>query len=415
MIVSLTQITQTRLLHLRWLSVLGMVAAAVASPNILGSPDAMPRLLAFATVIGCANVCLTVAAALYRNTADGLPMFSPLVQLSFDLMAWASYIYLSGGASNPLISVFLPIVAVGAIALRPVQAWVLAAGAIAAYSFLWNFHVPLSIVDAKTATRLHLLGMWAVFVVSAVVVVWFILQMTDAIRKRDAALAEAREQAIRDDWLISLGSLAAGAAHELSTPLGILNILSDELLEYGRLPPEASEDVCQMKRQIGVCKQALQQLTQQAGQPRGLALEKVNAVDWLQRILAAWESLNPRAEIRFEHSPDLLPCRLAAHGVLDRALGNLLDNAVKAGARHLRVAAGRDDDCLNLTIQDDGPGMPPEALNRFHRQQPADSVHGLGIGLLLTRATVERHGGALTLTPIENGGTLAQLSLPLAC
>lgn len=78
---------------------------------------------------------------------------------------------------------------------------------------LWFFHQPLAIADAYTATSLHIFGMyWLVFVVSDGVLVWFILQVTKAVRERDAALARAREQAIRNDWLVAMGSLAAGAA-----------------------------------------------------------------------------------------------------------------------------------------------------------------------------------------------------------
>lgn len=412
MLASLTQITQVRLINLRWLSVLGMVAAALVSPNLLGSGDLMPRLLAFATVIGSVNVCLLVAATVYRGSADGLPVFSPLVQLTFDLAAWGCYIYLSGGATNPLISIFLPLAAIGAIVLGRVQAWFLGLAVILAYSFLWRFYQPLAIADAETATHLHLLGMWLVFAVSTVVLVWFILQMMQAIRERDAALGEAREQAIRNDWLISMGSLAAGAAHELSTPLATLNVLAEELLGDDRLPLALRPDLLLMQRQVEVCKLALTRLTQRAGHPRGAPENGVPAANWLRNVLAAWLALNPSASLVTGIPAELDNYLLSFDLAIERAITNLLDNALRAGASHIAVLAGLVGRSLRVAIKDDGQGISALALQAFGAGQPILSGNGMGIGLLIARTAIEHRGGTLELCRQAGPGTEARISIP---
>ncbi|MDP3537824.1 MAG: ATP-binding protein [Azonexus sp.] len=409
---SLTQVTQLRLINLRWLSVLAMAIAAIISPSILGSSDLMPRLLALATVIGCANVCLLVAAMLYRGDPEGIPLFSPIVQLTFDLAAWSAYVYLSGGASNPLISILLPLVAIGAIILSNAQAWLIGIAAILAYSFLWKFNQPLAIHDARTATNLHLLGMWLVFAVSTIVVIWFIRQMTNAIRLRDMALAEAREQAIRDDWLISLGALAAGAAHELSTPLATLNVLVDDLLFEDTLAPSLHQDIELMKRQITLCKQALTQLTERAGHSRSAASNLVSAGTWLRRVVAAWHSLNPGAELTIQIADQLTDYGLRPDVAIERAINNLLDNAINADSRAIKVHSELQNGGLCCTIQDEGCGISSAALGAFNQRQPAISSNGMGIGLLLARAAVERLGGSLALRPGDIGGSTACLCLP---
>lgn len=412
LIRSLTQITQARLINLRWLSVLAMFAAALLSQNIIGSGDLMPRLLAFATFIACVNACMQLAVVFSRVSSTGLPMLSPFIQLFFDLASWGSYIYLSGGATNPLISIFLPLVAIGAIVLGRLQAWFLGIAAIATYTFLWRFYQPLNIVDAQTATRLHLLGMWLVFVVSAIVVIWFILQMTQAIRQRDTALAEAREQTIRNDWLISMGSLAAGAAHELSTPLGTLNILIDDWLEGDQVLDTQRPDLELMRRQVDSCKRALSQLTQRAGNPRSDKLEPVAADIWLQGLLGAWQALNPAGNIVLADVSALGKAKLMLSITIERALTNLLDNAVKAGATTILVRAAITPTSLDLQIEDDGPGIAQEAMEAFSAGQPVMSADGMGIGLLLARTAVERVGGKLALQRLPEGGTRACVSLP---
>ena len=420
MIDSLTRIIQASLLRLRWLSVAAMVLAALVSPLLLGPSELMVRLLVYAGLVGLVNLGLQLADSTL-GAAEAPRFFSPAVQLSLDLLAWGGYLFLSGGATNPLISLFLPLVAIGALILTPRQAWLLALGSILIYSLLWYFYVPLHIADFARAGTLHLFGMWLVFALSAVLVVGFILQLTGGIRRRDRELAIARERAIRDDWLIALGSQAAGAAHELGTPLASLNVLADDLLDDARLPPPLAADVQAMKTEIRRCKETLSQLTARAAQAQvqtGQAPAQP-AADWLRRLLQVWQSRHPTLAVAWNPGPNLHEHPLPADIALEQALSHLFDNARKAGASHIQVRAEAQWGWLVVEIQDDGRGMSPAALDAFIRRQPLESTAGLGVGLLLGRAAIERRGGSLSFIATDDGldqgpGTCVQVRLPLA-
>jgi len=411
---SLPGLTRQRLIGLRWLSVLAMVAAALFSPYILATHGLLPPLLAVAAVMASLNACLHLADALDRREEGGFPLLSPGLQLALDLTGWGAFIYLSGGATNPLISIFLPLVAIAAQVMAALPAWLFGMAAILAYSFLWRFYQPLPLADAVVATRLHLLGMWLVFAVSALVVVWFVSRMTQAIRQRDVALAEARETAWRNDWVVALGSLAAGAAHEMSTPLATLTLLIEGLLEEGEDHPRWREDLAAMQAQIAACKNSLTQLTARAGHGRSEALAAQPAREWLRHVLAAWHAQYPRHNLEIHLAPELEEQRLAPDIGLERALHNLLDNAGRASRSWIAVRAECQATDLFLTVSDDGPGIPAPALARFRQGQPIPSVAGLGIGLLLAKGAVERLGGSLSLDLAPHGGTRACLRLPLS-
>ncbi|MFZ1575395.1 MAG: ATP-binding protein [Chromatiaceae bacterium] len=413
MIDSLTRIIQASLLQLRWLSVMAMALAALVSPYILGPSALMGRLLVFTGAIAAINLVFMLAARFLGAAMDVPLFFSPLVQLTFDLLAWSAYIFISGGATNPLISIFLPLVAIGALVLGQRQAWFFALAAILIYSFLWNFYVPLYIADYQMAGTLHLVGMWLVFTLSAVMVVWFILQLTASIRSRDQELAAARERAIRDDWLISLGSQAAGAAHELSTPLATLNILVDDLLDDSRLAAALAPDVQAMKAPIQRCKKILSQLAARAGHASGGEPPYFPARAWVQRLLFAWQSQHPRAELRLDISPELDRFGLPADLAIERALANLLDNALQAQANLIQVRALARAGTLEMRVADNGTGIPPATLEAIKQRQPLISTQGMGVGLLLGRVAVERRGGSLSFLPSATGGATAQLCLPL--
>ncbi|MER2624458.1 MAG: ATP-binding protein [Accumulibacter sp.] len=408
MLRSLTQVTQIRLINLRWLSVSAMAMAAVVSPNILGTHELMPRLLAFSCSVASANVCLLFATLLYQH---GIPMFSLWVQLVLDLTIWAFFIYLSGGATNPLISVLLPLVAIGAMALDRFQAWALGGLAILAYSLLWRYHHPLQISDSQRATYLHLLGMWLVFSVSTIVAIWFIQQMREEIHRRDVILAEAREAALRNDWLVSLGTVAAGAAHEMATPLATLNVLADDWTDDPRFPEGYRGDLALLRKQIEVCRTTLNQLANRA-HPSSSSGASTTA-SRIKGLVAAWHGLHPGANIELDVGDELEAQALFMDITVERAITNLLDNAEQCGATRIVVSAAVSRNWLVISIVDNGPGIADEVLIALAKGLPVLSEKGMGIGLAISKASLERCGGKMTIERRVESGTLATVILPL--
>jgi two-component system sensor histidine kinase RegB len=421
MIQSLKLVTNIRLIHLRWLSVAGMLVAALISQKLLDSSELVASLSLYALAVGMINASLMYSSYFLRDGKVKSLVLSPLAQLMLDLVLWSGYVYLSGGAANPLISVFLPLVAFGAILLTEKQAWTVGLLSIVTYSLLWKFHIPLPMADnmdhahMHDATSQHLLGMWVVFVVSALVLVWFVSRMGQAIRERDAALAQAKEKALRSDWIFSMSSLAASAAHEMSTPLATLHILLDDMLENaGHLSQQMKDDVLLMQKQVDICKSALSQLTRRAGQPRNAPLTGIQATTWLQALVDGWSTLHPAVSVQLQIAQDFEVGRLGADITLERALTNLLDNAMNAGATQVAIGARQSAGEMILTIDDNGNGISEAALEAFRLWQPVESASGMGIGLMLCRSTVEQLGGALELEQQGAGGTRATLRLRVA-
>jgi two-component system sensor histidine kinase RegB len=341
-------------------------------------------------------------------------------QLCLDLTAIAALLFFSGGATNPLISMLLLPVVAAALSLPIRQVIGIAILAVLAYSLLMFFFVPLALADPSRAAALHLTGMWATFVAAVVIIGGFILRMTIALRERDAALAAAREQALRDERVLALGTLAASAAHELGTPLATMAVLADELEFDAHLGAEANADLQLLREQIAYCKRVITGLTQRAGAGRADNAEKLPADEWVNRIFENWLRRNdePQAEFAkvgadgmeslFGTAPALVPDRALEHGLL-----NLLDNAIRAGAP-IKLTLNWDAVMLKISVRDSGPGFSDEALRRAGNEPFPAHATGSGVGLLLTRAAVERQGGRLHLANSAAGGAVAELTLPLA-
>jgi signal transduction histidine kinase len=143
------------------------------------------------------------------------------------------------------------------------------------------------VADAERAARLHLAGMWLTFVVSAAMIAWFVARMTASIRERDSRLAAAREQALRDERVVALGALAAGAAHELGTPLATMAVLVGELEHDPSLDADARADLALVREQVALCKGIISGMaaTQRRGAPESLQAQ--DAGDWLRGVRGA--------------------------------------------------------------------------------------------------------------------------------
>lgn len=404
------RLTLRRLVALRWWLLVGAAAAILAAPSSLAIPLPVFPMLAVVALTAGFN------ALAWRRVRAGEPVGPAELfgQLCVDLTALAALLFLSGGAANPVISLLLVPVAVAALSLSGGFAAATAALAVMLYSLLmWHF-VPLAIADAERATRLHLAGMWLTFVVSAIMIAWFVVRMTAAVRERDARLTEAREQALRDERVVALGALAAGAAHELGTPLATMAVIVGDLECDDGLDAAVRADLVVLRQQIGACKGIITGLTERAGASRSECAHAVRADLWLTQVRDRWNALRPHAQSRLELAGPQPAPAVVVDEALEQGLVNLFNNAADAGWGDVAIRGSWDDAGLAIEVRDDGPGFPSGVLDRAGREPFPAHAGGSGIGLFLAHAAVGRMGGRLTLSNPPEGGGLARVELPLA-
>ncbi|CAG6392415.1 HAMP domain-containing histidine kinase [Streptomyces cocklensis] len=210
--------------------------------------------------------------------------------------------------------------------------------------------------------------------------------------------------------------LIADAGHELRTPLTSLRT-NIELLERseatGRaIPPEDRRALlASVKAQMTELAALIGDLQELSRPDAAPTLQVVPLHEITGTALERARLRGPDLTISADVSPWFVRGEAAA---LERAIVNLLDNAVKfsppAGRIDVRLHGGR------LTVRDHGPGIPAEELphvfERFWRSPSARSLPGSGLGLSIVARTVHQAGGTIALTPAQGGGTEAALYLP---
>lgn len=396
----------SRLVLLRWWWIAGLTLAVLSAPTFLAIALPLPPLIAVLLLLAGFNVIAQRRAAQRDFDTPELAL-----QLGIDLTGMSVLLYLTGGASNPLISLLLLPVAIAALTLPGVWVAGIVGIAIGAYSFLMLYSLPLAIADVERATRLHLAGMWLTFLVSSALIAWFVTRMTAAIRQRDAQLAAAREAALHNAQVVALGQLAAGAAHELGTPLATMNVLVGELMQDKRLPDDTRQDLQLMHRQIALCKELIGGLTRRAGIGRAGDVQRVAVTDWMEGLLGRWRSQQPQAGCSLVIDTAGEVPLFDAAPALDQAVINLLNNAVQVAPQEMCVHLAWDAREIRIAVHDHGPGFPADVLKCAGDEPVVSQTQGAGIGLWLTRAAARQSGGRLEL---ENRatGAVATIVLP---
>ena len=398
-----------RLLLMRWFAIAGWLALAAAAQPLLDIALPLAPMLAIVLLLAVFNLATRRRLARGGAVSDG-ELFA---QLCVDVTALTLLLFFSGGGANPLVSLYLPTIAIAAVVLPGRFAWSVVALSVTAYSLLVFWNIPLPVPDAERATRLHLAGMWLIFVASAALIAWFVARMAAAIRSRDLQLAAAREEALRNERVIALGSLAAGAAHELGTPLATMAILAGELGRNADLSTEAREDLALLREQVEHCKGIITSLAARAGQSRAEGGGAITLDRWLEQVIARWRQLRPHAEAKVSLHGTAAAPSIVGEATLEQALLNLFNNAADAGGGEVDIEAEWDKERLRLEVRDRGPGFDEKVLLAAGRAFVTTREEGTGIGLFLAHAAVERLGGRIVLANRDGGGAVTRIELPL--
>lgn len=392
------------LIKLRYLGIAGALLALLVANAIMDLGPARTPLLSVLTALLVGNVVAHIW--LRRREADAELLV--LVQMAIDVIALTIVLQFSGGPGNPFVSLYLVPVSVAAATMRRSYAMAVAMLAVGFYSWLLFSHQHrMHLGGSGFAT--HVTGMWVQFLISAMILLVVLCRFRAIVEDQRQRLAQARERQLRDESLIAVGALAAGTAHELNTPLTTLGMLVDECADSA-VPPTA-DDYRLMREQLSRCRNHVGALAALAR--RGAFGETVvQPVDeFIDDCLEQWQLLRPGVTVRRSR---LLPgVRIAVDQALPQAVINLLNNAadanVLAGSEQAIVLeSDRVDDRFVLHILDRGPGLRPDsdAVSGLARGS------GLGIGLLISNASIERCGGHVRLFAREGGGCVTEVVLP---
>jgi two-component system sensor histidine kinase RegB len=406
-------------LLLRWGTAAAHLIVLLAVRFGLGLTFPLGPALALIIFDVLANLSLTVWARDRRE----LPTSAIGLVVSLDIGLLTLLLHVTGGPYNPFSLLYLLHLAIASLSLSTRWAVANTVLALAAYGALFSLSNDHSGHHAHgahsgAALRLHLEGMWYAFATTAAFMVPVIHQLRVQL-DREAALRQ------RQARMASLATLAAGAAHELSTPLSTIALAARELertLEQAAADPALTSDAKLICEQVIRCRTILEQLGQDAGSPAGEP-DAETLIPALVRAAILGAELDPAAVTLDIRAPLQTECVMVAPRTLRRALRGLLRNAADAAHSSgaplaITVTVRLDGPLLQITVADRSGGMVAGAAYRAGEPffSTKETGRGMGLGIFLARSLCEQRGGALTLTDQPGVGVTIQMTLaaPLA-
>lgn len=394
-----------RYLLLMRLSMVTMEWLALATLWFLAPPLAGPAPL----LVTIAHALFAAASWLWMTRHPPRLALPVTFSLAADLVALGIWLALTGGSTNPLVSLLLLPLATGLVLIPLRHSLVITLLAITVYTLLMLYPVPPPADLTRAAyMQLHLMGMWGTFALTAAIMLVVVGSLASQLREQQQALARSREERLRDEQVIALGLSAANVAHRLGTPLNTMTLVVDDL----KLAPECTafrEDLELLNQQLGLCREQLQTMTEAAVRAREAATETLPLARWQQRLRESATLLWPGARIQWPQNPPEAAVRVDA--TLDQAVLNLIANALRASPEGIEVGTSVEDNRARLTIIDRGAGIE----DTLPGQHPVRSEQGLGVGLFLSNATIQRLGGRLSAEARTEGperGTTMTIELP---
>jgi two-component system sensor histidine kinase RegB len=405
----------TWLVTVRWTTLLAGAGAMAAGHSAL--QVSAPIGPAAGLLAACALSNLWLLWRTRSGTDPGLPRVAGIL-LCADVLLISWLLWRSGGVLNPVSVFYLVPIVVSALVLGRAWTWGVTALSAGAYAAL--FLAPPAELRAAQVMHpeiaLHMRGMWLGFAGTALIIAVLVARLADAVERRDRALEALRERTARATRVAGLATLAAGAAHELSTPLSTIAVAARELernLIAGNARADWQHDANLIRVEAGRCRQILDGMAA-AGGGTIAEVPRVTSVGDIVSAATAHVSAADRGRIAAELGRDIRVVWPAT--VVARALGNLLQNAVQASPGNLGVElrAAEVDGVVHVSVVDHGAGMSPEDLGRagepFFTTKPAGE--GTGLGLFVARSSAEQLGGRLELSSAIGRGTTATLILP---
>jgi two-component system, sensor histidine kinase RegB len=343
--------------------------------------------------------------------------------LAFDTICLTALLALSGGPANPFTLLYLVQITLSAVVLSKQWTWLLGVLSALGFAFLFWANVPVSVFEMHHTTdgfSIHLVGMWIAFAAGALLITVFIGKVSEALRRREQEVLRLQHQLARHERLGSIATLAAGAAHELGTPLGTIAVASKELEFYATKiskDQQVVEDARLIRSEVERCSRILKQMSARGAEQPGESPVAVALSELLESVRRGLP-LPAQQRVQVTAAGDTGGAVLPVEAV-KQALTALVKNALEASGEQQWVRLGVEPTATGarFTVVDSGSGMSQETLNRvaepFFTTKAAGG--GMGLGTFLARALAERLGGGLFFESEPGKGCTAILELPLTC
>ncbi len=405
------------LIRLRWLAIIGQSAAILV----------VAYWFEFSTPVGACFALIAASAWINLYLAFRYPAthrLQPVAALAIlvvDALQLAGLLYLTGGLANPFAILMIVPVVISATSLPLMYTALLGLLVGAAASLLVGYHLPLPWYELTglAVPFLYVIGVWMAILSTIAFTAIYAWRVAEEARQLAAALSATELVLQREQHLSALDGLAAAAAHELGTPLATIALVVKEMQRTLEHDPKLHEDLALLRSQSERCKEILKRLTSLSSQSEE-HLARLPLTSLIEDVISPHRDFG--IEIRLEPGKTIGPEPVGRRnpGVI-YGLGNLVENAVDFARESVAVRWDWDQDRVRIRVSDDGPGFPPEIMDRIGEPYMTtrsgaqlEGGGGLGLGVFIAKTLLERSGAAVAFRNGSEPGQGAEVEITWA-
>jgi len=411
------------IMRLRWFAFWVQLLGVVIFSYFFGFSFNIAPVLTVISLLGVTNVALRFYIHKHSVPLKHLPLYLVV----FDNVLLTALFYYTGGPNNPFTVLYIVHVVMAVVALRPIWVWVVCLISLLGYGLLFFHHIPLGTPDAMAHhhhggdqqghANWHLWGMWLALGIAMVLTAYFIGKVLRALQDREKKLSAMKAVAQQNARLASLTTLAAGCAHELSTPLGTIAVVSKELqraLEKSQIDDQTESDLKLIGAEVQRCRAILDLMCANLA-TQSQKDNDIGSMTALIEMVGNCLGSDNLGVLQIKMNPNTILPALPLQP-LTHLLVAIIKNGIDASnsGEKVHLSASQSNQWFIFTIQDFGSGISQEDISRigepfFTTKAPGK---GMGLGLYLAQATVTSLGGSITFESQCDAGTTVSIMLP---
>jgi two-component system, sensor histidine kinase RegB len=321
--------------------------------------------------------------------------------LLYDLIQLSILLFLTGGILNPFSFLLIIPAIVSSTFLSMGTTIILSAITSFMLFIITHFYLPLPGMDDNTfyVPSFYKFGILTSILIGLIFLSYFGIRFSGETKKRSEALNKLQEVIAKEYELESLGGQAAAAAHSLGTPLATISVVAKELKKEIGDNKEFSKDIDLLISQTKRCSEILKKISKKQIEEDSF-LSYIKLEDLLVEIINSFKETsskkielfneNDRNKIDIQRMPEII-----------YGLRNFIGNAVKFSKSEVRINLNSDDKIIEIRINDDGPGIPEDIINKIgepyikSKSKELIANSGLGLGTFLGKTLLERQGANL--------------------
>jgi len=398
------------LISIRWIAITGQLLAIIVVNFFLNIP--IPLLYCLLIIV--ISILINFLSLFPKSRSNYLSEYEAFYFLLYDTIQLAILLYLTGGIYNPFCLFLIAPVIISASHLKISYSVFLSIFSIFIIFLLSFFYIEIIWPENFFVPKLFTSGLVLALVIAIIFIAVYVYILSNSSRKLSNALNQTQIALINQKKVSEIGSLAAAAAHEMSTPLNTIFLILGDLKKDKTINDDLKSDILLLKEQANRCKKILLNLSKNPQNLKDSFLKKIKISNLVNLSFEKFLKNNKNLKISVKTLHEEEEPLINYSDEIMYGLGNIIQNAIEHSREKINVNISWSNEFIFISVQDDGKGFTNEILERIGNPYISnkDNEDSMGLGIFIAKNLIENIGGSMKFfNKTDEVGSVVEISL----